>query len=498
MPINPLSGLDLTYQSSRSFSKGAIAGYDTDRFDNGVFACNVVLPASNTSNGCLFEKGGGGTGAWVGIRDSGATFRVRAGDGGVTLSSSNSITAVLDVPTSSLPMDGNSHSVIWEINPSGGTVKLWVDGVSYGTGATTGGGALEANQWEGTGTGSYGGEQNIEVVGEPTTAWTSISSLESDLYYFDGQLVTATDNGGYGYWKYGYGAYSTVTVHNVTSTVTVSSSTTCTANRQQSTSATVNASASITCNARRVPEGSALINGVSTTSVNTTANGSVIRGASATSSVTSSTTASANFTVGGSATVSASATVSISVERARYGSASISSNSTITASGKVSVNGNATGTATAVATIQATRVREVDANPSSTATVSCNGRFTAKGTPDTITATATVTASGLPVIDADPDNVSASSTTTATSNANGSRVRESGAVISSTSSWSGVGRITASASSITTATASVVADNVRVRSSGATVSSTSSKAVVGREKWERIARASTTWTDIAA
>lgn len=139
-----------------------------------MFSCTVVLPLS-LSNAGLWEHGGSGTGSWVGLRDSGATFRVRAGDGGSAKASSDGNTAVLDVPSASLPFDGLPHRVTWDIQINPGRVRLWVDGVFYGSSQTSGGGALESNKWSGNGTGHFLIGPNGPPSGEPNAAWPDTS-----------------------------------------------------------------------------------------------------------------------------------------------------------------------------------------------------------------------------------------------------------------------------------------------------------------------------------
>lgn len=172
-----------------SYSAGStIVGGDFSRSVNTVFSCNIVLPSSPTQNGVLFEIGGSGTGSFVGLRDSGATFRIRAGDGAAPLSASSSDCALLDIDTaSSSYFDGNSHNVAWEFRINPGSVRLWIDGDLVGESYTSGYGALDGNNFGGGDGGGYGVNNSSFTGDEPTTSWPY--TLNSSLSVYSGQGV---------------------------------------------------------------------------------------------------------------------------------------------------------------------------------------------------------------------------------------------------------------------------------------------------------------------
>ena len=176
------AGLTLT----TSFAQGVVLNGSLDRLQNAVFACDVILPATPV-DALLYEQGGAGVGSWVGVRGGGATFRIRAGDGAAAKTESTTDTAVLDVPVGSLPFDGNVHTIVWEFKISPGKVRLWVDGISYGTSSTTFGGNLKGNAWSGGDNGSYATPTSSSiVVGENNAAWSgSVSSLR----YYQNQTI---------------------------------------------------------------------------------------------------------------------------------------------------------------------------------------------------------------------------------------------------------------------------------------------------------------------
>lgn len=172
-----------------SYSAGSIPGTDFSRSVNTVFSCNIVLPSSPTQDGVLFEIGGSGTGTFVGLRDSGATFRIRAGDGAATLSASSSDCALLDIDTaSSSYFDGNSHDVAWEIRINPGSVRLWIDGDLVGESYTSGYGALDGSNFGGGDNGGYGQGTNLPS-GEPTTSWPYTLNSSLSVYSDQGVLT---------------------------------------------------------------------------------------------------------------------------------------------------------------------------------------------------------------------------------------------------------------------------------------------------------------------
>ena len=85
----------------------------------------TVIP-STAVDACLFELGGATQGVWVGFRDGGTYFRIRAGSsnqsysGGATYSSDNGL-AMLDVPVADIAqyMDDEEHELTWEIKIGG-------------------------------------------------------------------------------------------------------------------------------------------------------------------------------------------------------------------------------------------------------------------------------------------------------------------------------------------------------------------------------------------
>jgi hypothetical protein len=152
-------------------STGGFSGGESVRRGVAVFHATVRLP-DQPVDAILWEQGGAGVGSWIGVRDGGTVFRLRAGDGASAKAGSDTDTAVLDVPVSALPFDGQMHQVMWELQPGApGRVRLWVDGALSGESETLGGGSLALGLWAGTDLGGWLQVGNSVVVGEPQTPW---------------------------------------------------------------------------------------------------------------------------------------------------------------------------------------------------------------------------------------------------------------------------------------------------------------------------------------
>jgi hypothetical protein len=180
----PESGLSLTRTETAFTTFTAYSS--TERAQDVVFACDITFPSPG-SDGLLFKMGGATFGCWVGLRDSGTVFRVRAGEG-VSLSASSATTPVLDI--TDFPQDGNTHTVVWEFRVAVGRVRLWIDGKFKGEAFTTAGGSLAGvDAWAGTADGSYMASGS-QIVNEPTGAWQG-TNIGTGLRVYTNQLVTA-------------------------------------------------------------------------------------------------------------------------------------------------------------------------------------------------------------------------------------------------------------------------------------------------------------------
>ena len=152
--------------------------------EDGVFRCIAKL-ASSPIDGVIWEAGGTGAGAYLGIRDNGTYLRLRAGTGANSYSGgashSESGMAMLDLQISNLSsyFDDGDHELVWQINVGGnqgagkGRVELWIDGVSVGSAETQGGGytGLYASpgQFAGTDYSGYGVQGGTSIcAGEPS------------------------------------------------------------------------------------------------------------------------------------------------------------------------------------------------------------------------------------------------------------------------------------------------------------------------------------------
>lgn len=183
--FDPEAGLTLTQTDAQGAVDATIDPYIND---NIVFAADAVIPVS-PAEGVLYEKGGGGRGLILCVRDSGATLRLRGGDGANPPNASN--TVILDVPISDpdVPNDGLEHTIVWEArtDPQPARLRLWIDGVFLGEAFTADNTDFENGQWAGTGGGGFATGAGANVGGEPNGAWDG--AVNGDLRVYAGQLV---------------------------------------------------------------------------------------------------------------------------------------------------------------------------------------------------------------------------------------------------------------------------------------------------------------------
>jgi len=154
-----------------------------------AFSAVVQLPATPT-DGVLFERGGSSYGMLLCVRAGGTIFRYRAGMGNVT--APNGDAAFLDIPVASLPFDGQTHELIWDVTLNPSLIRLWVDGTLVGSASTTDG---NMSAWSYSGTGCYGasGSGITNIVGEPTTGWPV--TCPNPLNMYDQAIVAAAGPG---------------------------------------------------------------------------------------------------------------------------------------------------------------------------------------------------------------------------------------------------------------------------------------------------------------
>ena len=172
------------HQKKNNIDVAENSNVGVDPTDDGVFRCVTVLP-STAVDACLFELGGTSQGVWVGFRDGGTYFRIRAGSsnqsysGGATYSSDNGL-AMLDIPVADITqyMDDEEHELVWEVKIGGdidvgrGRVRLWIDGDPIGSAETstgfTGLGAASGLMSD-TGDGGFAATNGTVANGESTT-----------------------------------------------------------------------------------------------------------------------------------------------------------------------------------------------------------------------------------------------------------------------------------------------------------------------------------------
>jgi len=179
--------------------------------NNIVFGGELQLPSSFSQTECIWEAGGTGTGAWLGVSKIADVYylRLRTGDGatGVQLQSDTSNVAIINVPISSIPeFDDEVHTMVWNIDVDNQFLRLWIDGrriINYDV-VANGGNVREGSAWGGTNTGGWGEGYSTVAGGNSSTADTQYQSttnwsgnIISDLRVYDNENTSYTDKTDY-------------------------------------------------------------------------------------------------------------------------------------------------------------------------------------------------------------------------------------------------------------------------------------------------------------
>lgn len=198
--FDPEAGLTL----STTNAQGAIGNPGSGvRKQNIVMAGDITLPSSFTGvsqNRCLYEMGGTGRGIGVAFTSDGSNLDylvVTAGNGGSNMwTSSASSTAFVQIPVSSFTA-GDSGTLVWEARIDPGRVRVWWKGTLMATGDTSGGGALESDEWCGSASGGWitNTSENGNYGPTEINPWyhytsTGGGTASSGLRYYQNQLVT--------------------------------------------------------------------------------------------------------------------------------------------------------------------------------------------------------------------------------------------------------------------------------------------------------------------
>lgn len=167
-----------------SVSTGAFPG-EHGNFDS-FWACDVVFPASFSSDCILFKMGSSEAAMAVILVDTASgspKLRLRAGKGSVNVPSED----VVSVDVANIPNDGQLHTVCWDILASPDLdlsvrARIWIDGTLQGMDSKN----ILDNMWASNVPGSFGVHVGDSVVGVPTYPWPV--TITSDLRYYKSQL----------------------------------------------------------------------------------------------------------------------------------------------------------------------------------------------------------------------------------------------------------------------------------------------------------------------
>ena len=154
-PAEPSGGPDRTFEQLDTFTHGAFS-----RSDDLFFAVSLSIPSANPE-GCIWELGGSGTGAYCGFTSGNLVWRV--GDGG---SGTPSDCAKLDLDPSDIL--GKTGTLYGQVDMSADTVELWFweRGTSTVTLLGTDTSVSDFSNWAGTGPGAVGRVNGAFPTGE--------------------------------------------------------------------------------------------------------------------------------------------------------------------------------------------------------------------------------------------------------------------------------------------------------------------------------------------
>lgn len=145
----------------------------------GTFRATVQFPATApTGGGCIFEAGGGGRGAYLGVLADGRII-LRGGDGSTMPDTPDDDRAQILIPYSALA--GQTVTLEWEFVINPGRARLWADGELIGTGSTVTA-AMRNNEFAGGNAGAFDASGANVTRGCPGQRWPG--GVLSDLEYW--------------------------------------------------------------------------------------------------------------------------------------------------------------------------------------------------------------------------------------------------------------------------------------------------------------------------
>ncbi len=185
--------LDSTHNLHPSLINTSTGFTTTNVAQNVVMSGDAVLPRTFSQDECLFEFSTSNEGMWLGVQLINGVYNLVYRAGGQS-AFSNADTIVLSKPIAEIPeFDSQSHTIVWEAKISG-ELKLWIDGMLYLQGKTTGGAALSNSRWAPIAltSGSWGKGLLGAVGGASINAWSGTIGASNSLKIYNNE-TTATN-----------------------------------------------------------------------------------------------------------------------------------------------------------------------------------------------------------------------------------------------------------------------------------------------------------------
>ena len=190
---NPSITIESGLTLSHTFGANTTIGTSNyNRAQPVVLACEVVFPRVVDLACTLWEQGGNVRGASIGFHDTN-TFRCAFGRSNNDVPTNDK--TIIDIPKTLLPTDGQLHTLVWEMNPTNGSGRVFVDDVLVGSASENP--SWFGTLWAGSDAGGFISQLNADSpaygsmrVAEPNVRWKY--GFSGGLRHYQNQTISAT------------------------------------------------------------------------------------------------------------------------------------------------------------------------------------------------------------------------------------------------------------------------------------------------------------------